>query len=157
VPLADGSSCTDGDACNGEETCQGGVCAPGSAPSCADGNPCTLDTCSASAGCRHERVGYADATDAVETSLLLEPCVGARVPRAVHQLLARARVLLARARGASSPKKTVRLVRRATRKLTTALARAERAARRGLPPPCADPLRRLINEAIGRTQCLLPP
>lgn len=45
------ATCSDGNACDGAETCQGGLCRTGSALSCNDGNPCTVDTCSAQAGC----------------------------------------------------------------------------------------------------------
>lgn len=33
------------------QTCQGGVCVPGTATVCNDGNSCTLDTCSTTSGC----------------------------------------------------------------------------------------------------------
>lgn len=48
------AACGDGNACNGAELCQGGVCRPGAAPNCADGNPCTADACEPTAGCTHE-------------------------------------------------------------------------------------------------------
>jgi hypothetical protein len=51
--MPDGASCADDDACNGHETCQGGICEPGTPLACDDGNPCTTDTCEASAGCRY--------------------------------------------------------------------------------------------------------
>jgi hypothetical protein len=46
-PCSDGSFCTVGD------TCDQGVCRPGTAPNCDDGNACTTDGCSASSGCFH--------------------------------------------------------------------------------------------------------
>ena len=42
---ADGSNCTEADAC------QAGVCVPGAAKNCDDGNECTLDACDPAAGC----------------------------------------------------------------------------------------------------------
>lgn len=42
---ADDVECNDGDPCNGAETCNGGVCTPGAAPSCDDGDACTSDAC----------------------------------------------------------------------------------------------------------------
>jgi len=44
---ADGTPCTMGDAC------LAGVCVPGKAKNCDDGNPCTVDTCDVKAGCLH--------------------------------------------------------------------------------------------------------
>ncbi len=38
---------------NGTETCQAGVCTAGTALTCADANPCTVDTCDPIAGCQH--------------------------------------------------------------------------------------------------------
>ena len=67
-PAPDGTPCLDGSFCNGEESCQDGTCADGLDPcvdpdhcdedgdvclecakndECADGNPCTTDTCDA--------------------------------------------------------------------------------------------------------------
>jgi len=55
-PLADGTACGDGNACNGDETCQGGGCAPGTPPSCDDGDPCTADSCDGALGCVHTAI-----------------------------------------------------------------------------------------------------
>ncbi len=49
----DGTSCTDADLCNGSETCHAGACAGGVAPVIDDHNPCTVDTCSPTAGVQH--------------------------------------------------------------------------------------------------------
>jgi len=44
--------CPDGDVCNGDETCDGlGVCNPGAALDCDDGEPCTQDLCHPVTGC----------------------------------------------------------------------------------------------------------
>ena len=52
-----GVSCTDGDACNGAELCNAqGACVPGVAPVVDDGNPCTVDSCSAANGVVHVAV-----------------------------------------------------------------------------------------------------
>src|SRR5204863_12632 len=48
---------SNGSACDGAETCQGGVCTPGPALVCDDGNPCTADTCDPVSGCQHSNVG----------------------------------------------------------------------------------------------------
>lgn len=42
---ADGTTCLDNDLCNGTERCAAGVCQPGTASSCNDGNACTSDAC----------------------------------------------------------------------------------------------------------------
>lgn len=42
---ADGTSCADANLCNGSESCLAGVCQPGVALSCNDGNVCTTDAC----------------------------------------------------------------------------------------------------------------
>lgn len=54
--VPNGQSCADADLCNGNEACQDGVCTPGLTPTCDDGNPCTLDSCSPAAGCQHPAV-----------------------------------------------------------------------------------------------------
>jgi MYXO-CTERM domain-containing protein len=51
--LPEGTPCADADPCNGEEVCQQGACQPGPALDCDDGDPCTVDACSADAGCAH--------------------------------------------------------------------------------------------------------
>lgn len=47
-------ACEDGDACTEADTCADGVCKPGPAKSCDDGNPCTADACVAAKGCTNE-------------------------------------------------------------------------------------------------------
>ena len=44
-------ACDDGDLCTLVDSCQGGTCVGSGAPSCADGNPCTQDSCLAAVGC----------------------------------------------------------------------------------------------------------
>ena len=47
--------CSDGSECTTNDTCGGGVCVPGPAPDCDDGEVCTDDTCNPSTpgGCEH--------------------------------------------------------------------------------------------------------
>ena len=60
-------TCDDGNLCNGRETCLAGVCQPGTAPNCNDGNPCTLDACDATLGCTHTAIaGCAACTSAAQ-------------------------------------------------------------------------------------------
>jgi len=47
---ADGGACSDGDACTEKDACTGGKCA-GSPVKCDDGNPCTVEKCTALNGC----------------------------------------------------------------------------------------------------------
>ena len=62
APIASCSACTanaqcdDGNACNGAETCQAGVCRAGTTPNCDDRDACTIDTCTAQAGCTHTAI-----------------------------------------------------------------------------------------------------
>ncbi len=47
-----GTSCADATLCNGDETCDGaGVCDPGTALACDDGDVCTADSCDDVGGC----------------------------------------------------------------------------------------------------------
>ncbi|MSP92164.1 MAG: hypothetical protein EXR79_10240 [Myxococcales bacterium] len=47
-----GSACNaDDNACTEGDQCQDGVCEPGAAKKCDDGNPCTKDSCDAAKGC----------------------------------------------------------------------------------------------------------
>jgi len=52
IDVPDEVACVDGDLCNGAERCQSGVCVPGPAPDCDDGNVCTADSCDALLGCQ---------------------------------------------------------------------------------------------------------
>ncbi len=53
TPAADGKACDDGDACTVGDACKAGVCAPGAAADCDDGNVCTDDACKDKVGCVH--------------------------------------------------------------------------------------------------------
>ena len=46
-------SCSDGDICTLGDACENGVCSPGNAISCDDGNICTDDVCESDVGCVH--------------------------------------------------------------------------------------------------------
>ncbi|MFT5434592.1 MAG: hypothetical protein ACI9OJ_005306, partial [Myxococcota bacterium] len=49
--VASGDACDDGDACTLGETCATGECGGGTAVTCDDNNPCTVDLCSSALGC----------------------------------------------------------------------------------------------------------
>ncbi len=53
VAANEGGACSDGDACTINDLCQAGVCKPGVAANCNDGNPCTDESCVAETGCAH--------------------------------------------------------------------------------------------------------
>lgn len=46
-------ACSAGNPCTENDTCVDGVCTPGTAKTCDDMNPCTTDTCDATAGCKN--------------------------------------------------------------------------------------------------------
>ncbi len=52
-PLADGTKCDDGVFCTGDDRCDGGECSPGPVLTCDDGNPCTVDACLITSGCKN--------------------------------------------------------------------------------------------------------
>ena len=57
VPLAKGATCSDGDVCTEGDGCDGEAnasCTAGSAKDCDDKDACTVDSCDASAGCKHD-------------------------------------------------------------------------------------------------------
>jgi hypothetical protein len=155
VPLADGTPCGDGDACNGAESCRAGRCAPGTAPGCDDGDVCTIDGCDATSGCAHVPLGYAEASSAVQATLFIAPCVGAKVPARVGRLLGQARTLIDRA-DATGPAKAARLTARAERKLRHAIRTVRGAGHRALAPECAGPLAAIIADALARAGGLVP-
>ena len=51
APLPDGSACEDGDSCTAVDACQAGVCSPGPALDCDDGNACSEESCDPALGC----------------------------------------------------------------------------------------------------------
>jgi hypothetical protein len=53
VPTHEGFACDDGDACTIGDSCANGICTPGIAANCNDGNPCTDDACDEDTGCTH--------------------------------------------------------------------------------------------------------
>ncbi|MSQ85130.1 MAG: hypothetical protein EXR77_20025 [Myxococcales bacterium] len=47
----DGGKCSDENVCTTSDSCKEGVCLPGAATVCDDGNPCTTDSCDSTNGC----------------------------------------------------------------------------------------------------------
>ena len=78
---ASGCSCAqvtgdNGNACDGAEGCASGVCQPGTALSCSDGNVCTTDSCNAVTGCQY--VAVANGTSCTDGNVCngAETCQG---------------------------------------------------------------------------------
>ena len=73
--VPDAAPCQDGDACNGTELCddQAG-CVPGAAPSCNDGNSCTVDSCDTLGGCTHQQLADGDACDDGNVCTVADQC-----------------------------------------------------------------------------------
>lgn len=77
-PGDDGLRCSDGTACTLGDTCSGGACV-GTALACADGDPCTADTCDPQLGCTYSE--QPDAPACLSTAQCVSaadhsPCVG---------------------------------------------------------------------------------
>ena len=74
-PKTNGSVCDDADVCTQGDACQNGICVPGIAADCGDGNPCTDDSCDPVAGCvRANNSGPCDDGNACTT----EQCAGGK-------------------------------------------------------------------------------
>ncbi|MBM4356068.1 MAG: hypothetical protein FJ109_20140, partial [Deltaproteobacteria bacterium] len=66
--------CTDFDTCTLGDACAGGVCVPGAALACDDGNVCTDDSCDKAKGCLH--VANQEMCDDGNECTLLDYCAG---------------------------------------------------------------------------------
>ncbi len=97
----DGAPCDDGDLCTASDYCAAGVCLPGKATDCDDGNPCTDDACDPKAGlCSNVpngaicdvdggcAVGVCEAGDCNAQSKLFLALHVAEAPRAVTAVVA---------------------------------------------------------------------
>jgi hypothetical protein len=68
--LPDGTSCDDADVCNGAEQCLAGICRASPPLDCDDGDGCTADVCSLTAGCAHVEIpGCASCTAGIHATL----------------------------------------------------------------------------------------
>jgi cysteine-rich repeat protein len=74
VPCADSIDCDPLRAC-GTSACIAGACTPVAAPSCNDGNACTVDTCDPAVGCVSAAVACQDTT-ACDGTLACDPASG---------------------------------------------------------------------------------
>lgn len=71
VVLFNATTCTDGDACTDGDICGGGKCVSGKKKDCADGNPCTEDTCDKAKGCANKAVVDATICGSASCSTLI--------------------------------------------------------------------------------------
>src|SRR5213595_1299145 len=76
-----------------------------SSSGCEDGDPCTVDTCTAT-GCLHDPASGFAAIVCALPAPGLQPCAGEQIPGAVTQLLDQSRSLISRATTSSRPKQT---------------------------------------------------
>ena len=88
APEPNGTTCADDDVCNGAEACQSGACAAGTPLAIDDQNPCTADSCSATAGVQHvvlplgSSCSNGDACDGTELCDAGGTCVAGSAPPA---------------------------------------------------------------------------
>jgi len=179
TPCDDGDACTDADACTAG-SCQGraitcsapdachraGVCDPatGTCTSpeirCEDGDPCTLDTCTAD-GCVHEpTTGFAAVACLLpEAGLEIAPCAGERMPRSISVRYAQGRRLVGRAAQSGRIEQSRQLMGKAARVLQGAARQVATASTHGrLSPACADVLGATLEKAAGvALQLATPP
>jgi hypothetical protein len=90
TPLASGTACSDGNPCNGDEQCNAsGACTAGTPPSTDDLNPCTLDSCDAVGGVRHDAAPAGTACPDADACNGVEQCngSGACLPNTSFKLL----------------------------------------------------------------------
>jgi len=122
----------------------------GTSSGCDDGDPCTVDTCTAT-GCLHDPASGFAAIVCALPAPGLQLCAGEQIPGAVTQLLDQSRSLISRATTSSRPKQTRRLVLKAAKALRTAAKQVTVAGKHGrLSPACVDALRSPLQEAATR-------
>ena len=116
---------------------------------CEDGDPCTVDTCTAGR-CLHEpTTGFAAVACLLpETGLEIAPCAGERIPRSVTLRYAQGRSLVGRAAQSGRIEQGRQLVGKAAKVLQGAARRVITAGTHGrLSPACADVLGATLQEA----------
>ena len=123
----------------------------GTASGCDDGDPCTVDTCTAT-GCLHDPAsGFTSIVCALpDASLRIAACTGEQIPGAVIQRSDQGRSLISRA--ASGPvKQQRRFILKAAKALRSAAQQVTIAAKHGgLSPACVAALRSPLHDAAAR-------
>ena len=130
----------------------GPPCVVGTSSGCDDGDPCTVDTCTAT-GCLHDPAsGFAAIVCALpDAGFRIGPCAGQQIPSSVTRLMDQSRSLIGRATPGGRVKQTRRLLLKAAKALRTAAKQAIIAGKHGrLSPACVDALRSPLQEAATR-------
>jgi hypothetical protein len=110
------SPCSTGNPCTVGDACAQGVCAPGSARTCEDGDPCTFDSCDPVSGCDNPSIaGYPGVLCAFTPPIA---CEGEQLPGGIDRSFQKGEGFVSRA----SAKQT-----KAKKFLTKALAAVRRA------------------------------
>ena len=179
-----GTACDDGDACTQTDTCQAGVCAGGSPIVCQVQDQChELGTCDPQTGtcsnpakpagticddqddCTQNdacRAGVCQGlllTGVEGVLCALEPppplCAGDGPPPAINRLMGEVMSLLVQAELESNPRVTLRLLRKAMRKLQRFLRLVTRAEKkRAVSAKCVRQLRDTLRDAMQRLEPL---
>lgn len=77
-PVSDMRPCDDADPCTVATRCLDGSCADGQPISCADGNPCTWDSCDQTTGCEHTPSEDGSTCDDTDPCTALDACQAAQ-------------------------------------------------------------------------------
>jgi len=124
---------------------------------CDDGNPCTLDTCTADGRCRHVPVDFTALRLSIETQVVADACSGQRIPPLVVGLMRRAHAQVDKAAHATNPRRARRLVGHALQHLRQSRRLVAAAGGHGhLSAECASSLEARIQMAEDRGACLQP-
>lgn len=120
---------------------------------CVDADACTLDTCAAGQGCRHDPMTLATVTPGFLGTLAVDPCATDRVPPPIGALFSRADRFVGRA--TETPAKAQRFLDRASRKLRSAASKAAKASGKRIGAECGAALDTVLGDATQRVDCLL--
>ena len=132
------------------------ACVRGTSSGCEDGDPCTVDTCTAD-GCLHEPTTSFAAVACLlpEAGLEIAPCAGERMPRSIALRYAQGRSLVGRAAQSGRIEQSRQLIGKAAKVLQRAAGRVTTAGSHGrLSPACADVLGATLGEAAARASRL---
>lgn len=152
--------CTSNDECADQDQCtvdacdtETGDCAhvPGDGSACDDGSVCTNDGCDPAQGCVHVTVALADGSAALLGGIEVAECEA--VPPAILGAFEKAKGFLDK--GAATPAKARRFLKRAGKQLRKAAKKTTRAGGRSISAECATALHVVLGPAQERVQCML--
>ena len=122
--------------------------------SCADTDPCTIDSCDPVNGCRHDPIDIGAVMASIETSLVVDTCAGQVIPRGLSGSIARARERI-QSSAVAGPRLAHRLMLTGIRRLHVASHRADVARRQGrLSAGCTEVMRGRLDAAANQAGCL---